>query len=479
MATSANGLRPTPRLGLLITSIDVFDPEAKDRSEASIRRYFDELAASGKVDAGSLVIGRIERPHEAVAAAAEFARACVDVVAIANVAFPNGQVFLALATDPYLSRIPLAVIADPEPEGDEWATNAWCGAIMNNFAAHRLGRAIAAIPGPSDGQAFREEFERLLRVAAAIKALRQEFIGRYGDAPGGFHSATGDQLAYAAKFGTRVDTVDLSAVRECFETGKTSGYLGETSFTDDEVKATMRAVREGREVSVDDEMLEKGCRMYHALRCMAGANGHTSLALRCWPEVYEPHIGVSLCLSISLLLGNGDVRAAACEADWPAAVTQSLGTLLSGRPAVCLDWVNYTGGSEIVQLGHCGVGLMGHMAAGCQCEAVTLHPVLRQGGKRMGPVHIGQFEHGPKTGICMMQDTDGKFRMLAFAGESGPDTEKGMKYVAADVRFPKYRELNQLILEGGFPHHLATAFGDVREDLRLLCKFLDVEYVEP
>jgi len=479
MATSANGPRPGPRLGLLITSIDVFNPEAKERSEAGIRAYFDELVASGKVDAGSVVVGRIERPHEAVAAAEEFAQACVDVVAIANVAFPNGQVFLALATNPHLSRLPLAVIADPEPKGDEWATNAWCGAIMNNFAAHRLGRPIAAIPGPSDARSFRDEFERLLRVAATIKAMRHEFIGRYGDAPGGFHSATGDQLAYAAKFGTRVDTVDLSAVRECFTTGKTSGYLADESFTDDDVRATMQSVREGREVSVDDQMLERGCRMYHALRCMARANGHTSLALRCWPEVNEPHIGVSLCLCISLLLGNADVRAAACEADWPAAVVQLLGTLLTGQPAVCLDWVNYTGGSDIVQLGHCGVGLMGHMAAGCQCEVVTAHPVLRQGGRHMGPVHIGQYEYGPKTGICMMQDVDRRFRMLAFTGESGPETDRGMKYVAADVRFPKYRELHRLILEGGFPHHLAVAFGDIREDLRLLCKFLEVEYVEP
>ena len=57
---------------------------------------------------------------------------------------------------------------------------------------------------------------------------------------------------------------------------------------------------------------------------------------------------------MGLPLANGDVTAAACESDWPTTVLQTIGTLLSGRPAACLDCVNYTGGSEIIQLGYCG-----------------------------------------------------------------------------------------------------------------------------
>jgi L-fucose isomerase-like protein len=475
--------RRAPKIGLVIHSIDVFNTEAKDHTEAQTRAYFNELLETGAIDKGSLLRGRILLPTEAVAVADEFAAARVDLVVIANVAFANGHVFLTFATNPYLSKVPIAVAADPEPSEEEWATNAWCGVIMNNHVAKQIGRPLVTLSGPIGGPDFRKEFERLLRVAGTIKLLRNQYICRFGDAPSGFHSATGDQLAFAAKFGTRVDTVDLTSVMETYRTGKATGYLGESAFSDDDVRRTVDQVKTGREVAVDDDMLTRGVRLYHAFRALIRANGYTSVALRCWPEANEEYVGISACLAASLLMGNGDVSGAACEGDWPAAVMQTMGTALSGDPAVCVDWVNYTGGSEVVQLGHCGAGCCGHMATsvpgGRVCDMITVHPVLRQGGKTNGPVHVGQFKYGPKTGICLTRDAGGAFRLLAFRGESSEATAKGMMYNAADVRVKEYRQLDRLVLDYGFPHHLAMAFADVTEDLRMLCRYLDIEYVSP
>ena len=97
----------------------------------------------------------------------------------------------------------------------------------------------------------------------------------------------------------------------------------------------------------------------------------------------------------------------------------------------------------------------------------------------MGPVLIGQFAFGPKTGLCLTRDPAGRFKLLAFRGESSPQTAKGLAYSAVDIHVPDYRRLNRLVLEGGFPHHLAVAMDDVCEDVRMLCTFLEVEYVTP
>src|ERR1035441_1050077 len=133
-----------------------------------------------------------------MAVADRFAAARVDLVVIANVAFPNGHVFLTLATHPNLMQTPLAVIAEPEPaDSREWATNAWCGVMMNNHVARQLGRPIVTLPGSFAGSAFQADFARLLRVAGTMRFLRRDFVCRFGDAPGGFHSATGDQMAFA------------------------------------------------------------------------------------------------------------------------------------------------------------------------------------------------------------------------------------------------------------------------------------------
>ena len=474
---------PAPKLGLVVNAIGVFDPRSKDRSEQAIRQHFAGLVKSGQIHSESIITERIFGPHEAAVAADRFAAAQVDVVVLANVAFPNGHVFVTLATHPHLSRTPLAVIAEPEPASPEWATNAWCGVIMNNHAARQLDRPLVTLPGPFSGSDFRAEFARLLRVAGAIRFLRRDFLCRFGDAPGGFHSATGDQLAFARVFGTRVDTVDLTAVMEAYRTGKARGYLGEAVFSDEDVRQTTAQIVDGRQVQVEAAMVARGARLYQAYRAILRANGYTSAAFRCWPENNEPYIGISACVAMGLLLANGDVTAAACESDWPTAVVQSIGTMLSGRPAACLDWVNYTGGSEIIQLGHCGAGICGHMARGkCRgatCDAIALHPVIRLGGGSMGPVHIGQFDFGPKTGLCLTQDPGGAFKLLVFRGESSRKTARGLTYSAADVKVADPRRLNQLLLEGGFPHHLALALGDVSEDVGMLCRFLGVECLSP
>jgi L-fucose isomerase-like protein len=475
--------RPIPKLGLVLNSIEVFDPVSKDQSETALRKYFGQLLESKQIDSDSIITERIFGPHEALAVADRLAAAQVDLVVIANIAFPNGQVFLTLATHPNLAQTPLAVIAEPEPDTPEWATNAWCGVIMNNYVAHQIGRPILTLPGPFAAQSFQAQFSKLLRVAGTIRFLRRDFLCRFGEAPGGFHSASGSQMAFARVFGTRVDTLDLTAVMETFRTGKAKGYRGEEAFSEDDIQQTVAQITDGREIQVDADMVKRGARLYHTYRAIIRANGYTSAAYRCWPEQNESYIGVSSCLAIGLLLANGEITGAACESDWPTAVVQSIGTLLAGRPAACLDWVNYTGGSEIVQLGHCGVGICGSMAEGkchgASCDTIAVHPVIRLGGGTMGPVHIGQYEFGPKTGLCLAQDRDGHFKLLVFRGTSSPETARGLAYVAADMAVSDYQRLNQLVLEGGFPHHLAVALADISEEAKMLCTFLGIEWVSP
>jgi L-fucose isomerase-like protein len=269
---------------------------------------------------------------------------------------------------------------------------------------------------------------------------------------------------------------------EVYRSGRAKGYLGESEFTEDDVRAATEQMRSGRSIDVDRGMMEKAARLYHAYRAIIRANGYTSGAFRCWPEQNEPYIGVSACMAMGLLLANEDIASASCESDWPTAVVQTAATLLSGRPAPCLDWINYTGGSPVIQLGHCGMGICGSMAAGrqgCGCETVGLHPVIRQGGGTMGPVHMGQFEYGPKTGVCITRDRSGNFEVLVFRGESSEKSARGLKYSAADMEVANHKKLNRIVLKHGFPHHLAVALGDISEDMRMLCELLEIDYINP
>lgn len=499
-----------PKVGVVSNSIKAFNEKGKQLVEAQFRDMFQHFKEQGIISQDSIYYPqRIFGPHEVHEIAKLFGKEQVDVIIILNSAFPNGHVLSTIGTYPYLIKIPIILTADYEPDLKipEWTTNAWCGVIMNNYAARQMGRYVYPLAGSPLSTEYQNQLKKLLSVFYTVSQMRKDFLGRFGDAPGGFHSATGEQLIYAEKFGTRVETMDLSAVMNTYRTGVANGYVKQVSFTDKDIKESMKKISEGRIVLVEEQLLEKGVRLYHTFKAQIEANGFTSAAFRCWPEFNEEYIGVSTCMAIGWLLSERVVTAASCESDWPMAVVQSIGTYLSGKPAACLDFVNFIGGSDIIQLGHCGVGIPGLMAnndpslmkkvanSGGRVpeelkrkilageikvnEAIAEHSAIRQAGQKIGPVYIGQFQYGPKTGINLIRDRNGNFKMLVFRGESSPQTTKNMLYSAADIRMERYRELSDLIIKHGFSHHLAVAMDDICEELKILCDYYGIEYISP
>ncbi|OHB85106.1 MAG: hypothetical protein A2V98_22350 [Planctomycetes bacterium RBG_16_64_12] len=473
--TSPN--RQAPKIGVVSNSIGVYSEQGKQAAETQIRGLLETLKKDHVISDQSFVFPRrIFGPTEAEEVADRFVDEKVDGMVVLDSAFPNGNAFLTLAADAYLSRIPLILTAPPEIDlGDrEWTTNAYCGLLMNNYVAKQLGRPVFPLAGWPADASYQAQFRKLMSVVYTIRQLRRELLGRFGDAPGGFHCASGNRLAYARLFGTRIETIDLTAVFETYRTGKAAGYQGEAAFAEADVDRTCEKMTAGREVLTGPERVRKAARLFHALKALIEANGFTSAALRCWPEIMQVE-GISACLSVGWLLSEGVVRAAACEGDWPTAVTQGMATLLSGKPAACLDFINQVGAQSVVQLAHCGVGIP------CLMEDAKIGEISpdRQGGVSMGPTCIGQFSYGVKTGVVLSQDRDGAFKMLAFTGESRPDTRRDLLCAAADVEVRSPERLNRLLLEHGFPHHLAMAAGDIRQELKWLCDFYQIEYVTP
>lgn len=490
-----------PKIGVIANAIRAFSLRGKEEAEDQFKALFDRLKKEGVISEDSIFYPeRIFGPNETYKVVELFTQERVDVIVVLNSAFPNGNTFLTIANDPYLSKVPLIVTApfEIELEKPEWTTNAWCGVIMNNYVAKRIGRYIYPLAGWPRDPKYQDELKMLLNVFFTIKELRRDLLGRFGDAPGGFHSASGSQLDYAKVFGTRIETVDWTAVMETYRTGIARGYEGEVRFSEEDVKETANEMKKGRIVLVNDDAVLKAAKLYHSFRAIIMANGFTSSAFRCWPEMGEPYIGIAPCLSIGWLLAKRDVTAASCEGDWPTAIAQSIGTLLSGKPSACLDFVNYIGRSPVVQLGHCGVGIAGFMAPNelelegevseeikekIMTGKISVNDVIaekspdRQGGQHLGPAHIGQFLYGIKTGINLIQDGNGKFKMLVFTGESKPETAKGLLYCASDIEVKNYTRLNELILDHGFSHHLAIAFEDITKELKVLCDYYGIEYI--
>jgi L-fucose isomerase-like protein len=505
-------LESAPKLGLVTNSIKDFNEAGKEHSEKNIRALYEVLQKEKWISKESVYhANRIFGYHEARAVAEEFAKKQVDVILIFNSAFPNGHVFPLIAMNPYLQKIPIIVAADEEPNqaigSSEWATNSVCGNDMNNYVAQYIGRFARFLDGSPLSPELQKRLKTLLNAYRTVKCLRHDYLGRFGDAPGGFHSATGDQLLYFKVFGTTVSTVDLLRVRDVYDTMETEGLKGKRSFTEEDVAKTQEEMGRGRlNLLSDQEMLYKAARLYQTLRSIIQAEGFTSAAFKCWPEIMGGSFNMSPCLSIAWALSRRDVTAFACESDWPGAVIQTMGTLLSGEPAAFLDFVNWRPNSDILQLGHCGIGIPGFMEpedpallarakkegdppkklkeqvlAGevAVTDAIIEHGVTREAGVNLGPSVIGQFRHGVKTGIDIVQTPEGRLKMLVFTGESSPETARKILYSGSDLRVKNYEKLFQLKRDYGFSHHLAVAFGDISREIKELCAYYGIEYVSP
>ena len=171
-----------------------------------------------------------------------------------------------------------------------------------------------------------------------------------------------------------------------------------------------------------------------------------------------------------------------------------------------MDFVNWSDTGEILQLGHCGVGipcimeptdpvlldkaqksntvskefkdkvLSGEIAV---TDAIIEHGVSREAGIDLGPSLIGQYQYGVKTGFDIVQTPEGKLKLLVFTGESSAKTARKILYSGSDLRVKDYHRLFQLKREHGFSHHLGLAMGDISKELRELCSFYGIEYISP
>ncbi len=292
-----------------------------------------------------------------------------------------------------------------------------------------------------------------------------------------------------------------------YKNGVAKGLKGEVRFTEENVKKTEKKIKEGRICLVDNEMLRAGARLYHSFRAIIEANEFTSAAFRCWPELQSELFPYTPCLAMGQLLADRVVSGAGCESDCLSTIAQSLGTYLSGEPAALLDFVNYIGGSDIVQLGHCGCGIPGLMAENDPSlmkmgssldgkasdelkekitrgeiivnDAISISSPCKQFDFITGPNLIGQFKYGVKTGIDLIRTREGKYRMLVFTGKSDKTTARNMLYTAADIRVDNYKRLSEIIVEHGFSHHLGVAMADISKELKLLCEYYNIKYFNP
>ncbi|MEM7567854.1 MAG: hypothetical protein AAF321_11545 [Pseudomonadota bacterium] len=362
---------PSRRIGVVALARPTFDVPL---AEAVAGEAFAALDATKHT-----LIGPRDLLFDADAARAALdalSRETLDLLIILQVTFTDATMTaeIARAVD-----APLLIWAFPEARtGGRLRLNSFCGL---NLAAHALGLIgrdpawLHAAPGDADLAPAIEDaiaghrpdapgtIRRGIaddvgeRVATRLTGARIGLVGRH---PDGFDTCRFDDDDLMARFGAEVPRARLDTLF------RNAGKIEE---------ARARAVRERVDAEltgadgVDQEQLDRSCRLFAALQDVVETKSLDAMAVRCWPETFTEY-GCAACGPMAMLTQDG--VPAACEADVWGAITSLMMTEAAGAPAWLVDVVDLDDASDTGVVWHCGLAPL-EMADPEATPTVDLH----------------------------------------------------------------------------------------------------------
>jgi len=319
---------------------------------------------------------------------------------------------------------------------------------------------------------FVERFAITARALRAIKRMSTASIGWIGGNSPGFLNMNFEETKVRSRFGTRVIAHEFAELAEL------------TNAADPvEAKAVVAQLTSAAaEVLAGADGMERGAKLYLALKELATANSHSALAVQCWPKFQEV-LGVAPCMAYSWM-GSEDDFAVSCEGDVPGALTMLLLNELSDLPgsSTLLDMTALDPERGAMLMWHCGVSPR-HFA---NDDGITWidHPTLGRKSPETYGVAGDQVFAPQETTISYIGDNASEMLVVRARIEEHPakgfDGTRGwfggfeLNGEPIDLA-----ELVNTLVVRGHEHHYAVAQGDLSNELLEVAAWLNMRTVEP
>lgn len=397
---------------------------------------------------------------DAEALAAQFYDERIDVLLVQYGTFSLGTL-IPIFADRLAAPIVLWGVPEPSLQGTKLRLNSFCGINMNAHTLMRLGRKYEYIfCEPEEAPAA---LAPSLRVFHCLKRLRRVRLGLVGYRVPGFYTSTFDEMGLRRLLGVEVHHITMA---ELLDTAKAIDPARRQQEAQ-AIRATAKTC-----LATDDE-LDKAGGLMLAFQDLAAKNRLTGFAVKCWPE-FVPHYGIMPCSTISRLNDLGLITA--CEGDVYGTVSMLIANYLSGRYAMFADFIAIDDQKNEGLAWHCGSAPTCLMAKGAT-NTLGKHPSVEGGNKRGVNVNFDIAGEGPVTMARLSVGPRG-LRMFLVGGESVPPTARLPGNCWA-MRFDvPVRKLMDTIIGEGLEHHTAVVHADIRDDLRRMARWLDLETLD-
>jgi L-fucose isomerase-like protein len=222
-----------------------------------------------------------------------------------------------------------------------------------------------------------------------------------------------------------------------------------------------------------------------------GAATFVAMANKCWPA-FQTQFGFVPCYVNSRLTSRG--IPVACEVDIWGAVSEYIGTCISGIPVTLLD-INNTVPADMYEQSisgkfpyradevfmgfHCGNTPICHLTKGTMKYQLIMNRGLEGGGEpdiTRGTLE-GDIAPGNITFYRLQADKDSVLRAYIAQGEVLPVATQSFGSIGVFGIPEMNRFYRHVLIQHGYPHHGAVAFGHIGKYIFAVLKILGVETV--
>ncbi|BAS26282.1 hypothetical protein [Limnochorda pilosa] len=451
------------RIGLLSIARATFDVGAI----VSDRRSLARLLEDPREGAGSPIeVVQVDRPitqPDDVPQAIRVLReadgqggARIDALVVHQGTFADASVLLALV-QAFRSPVILWAVPEPVSETGRLRLNSFCGANLAANTLHRIGHPYTAVYGGATTATAHEIMQRA-RAFAAVERVRRASVLVLGEAPTGFFPSQLDPLHVAARFGSKVRHVPLKVLFD-----RANGLPQERVETVfHEEAATLRGINEVPQVQANQSI-----RAQIAIQDACEEVGADAVAVECWPD-FMVQFGGAACWSMSRLIDRGIM--AGCEADVYGALTMMMQHEITGEASFFADLVEVKREENTGTFWHCGAA---PLSLGNPEEIRASRQPNRQValtldfGLRPGRVTVAKLYRGREGEALFITTGTALARPVQYRGNT------------MVVQFDRDAgELLDLIFDEGLEHHYSVAYGDMRRELTLVARELQLPVME-
>ncbi|MGP7819705.1 hypothetical protein ACTXGU_21595 [Niallia sp. 01092] len=371
-----------------------------------------------------------------------------------------GSEFVSELTRRFQCPIVVWSLREPSIDGGRLKLNSLTGAFSAANSIRMQGYHHEFVFGNPEEESVVSKLRQIGSAVEMMKKLRTLTIGIIGSQPPGFGFGELDEAKLAETFGTRLVRTEAASIMN-----KAASYSNE-----DIAKSTkeLMARTEGYD-KFPAENLQKYARLRTAYQAFIKETGAGAVASHCWPDFFTG-FGAPVCAVLSMLNDNG--IAASCETDIGGVLSMFIGAGFSEEATYLGDPVAVDEKCDSIVYWHCGAGAS-TLAKNKEGAKLGVHP-----NRKIGPTMEFGLKSGEVTVLRLGKDKDG-FRMFIFKGEA---LEEPQKFFGTSVTIRpeggKAAEKVAEFVKDGWEPHFVVAYGDVTEQIKIMCSFLDIKIWE-